>query len=139
MKLSQTAVYAIKVTLLLARTEPGVPIPSSQLARAGRMPKRYLLAILQRLAANDVLHATRGVMGGYFLSRPARNITLLDIVEACDELEDSKASPLRRLEANTRQRLAKTLENVSRAANAELQKVTVADLVRGQSRRGRRR
>jgi Rrf2 family protein len=138
MKLSRSSLYAINVTLQLARAAPGVPVSSSQLARAGRMPERFLLQVLRRLVEHDVLRSTRGTMGGYVLARRPQQITLFDVVGAVDHAAGSKSSTWRGLKKDARARLNQALQNVSRAANAELQKLTVADLGRPKGRRRRR-
>ena len=84
MKLSRTIAYAIHATLQLSSGERGVPIPCSQLATEGQMPERFLLQILRSLVTRGLLCSTRGVDGGYYLARPADQISLRDIVEAFD-------------------------------------------------------
>jgi Rrf2 family protein len=138
MQLSRSSEYAINVALQLARATPAVPISAAELARAGRMPERYLQHILRRLAKNGVLHVTRGVAGGYELARAPRQITLLNLVEAVEKSSNSKRSVTRGLGTDSRTRLTKALQSVSRSANDELQNVTVADLMRQKRRRNGR-
>jgi Rrf2 family protein len=128
-KVSRTIAYAIHATLQLGRGTPGVPIPCSQLAQDGRMPERFLLQILRSLVTHGLLHSTRGVEGGYCLARPPEQISLRDIVEAFDHPLQPSVPLLDGLPASVRQRLLKTLEQVSTAARQELQKLTVAELL----------
>jgi Rrf2 family protein len=130
MKLSRTIAYGVHATIHLARTAPGVPIPCSQLAREGRMPERFLVQILRCLVTRGVLKSTCGVAGGYYLSRSPAQITLRDIVEAFDNPLDFNLPALDCMPQEIRSRILVTLQSVAQAARAELQKLTVADLMR---------
>jgi Rrf2 family protein len=131
MKLSRTVAYAIHATLQLAGGEQGVPIPCSQLANEGRMPERFLLQILRSLVTRGLLCSTRGVDGGYYLARPAEQITLCDIVEAFDHRLDDDGSVLEALAPDVRKRILASLNGASAAAHNELSKLAIADLMRG--------
>jgi Rrf2 family protein len=84
MKLSSSNTYALHATLLLARSQPGIPIPCKQLASQGKLPERFLLQILRQLVKAKILRSTCGVAGGYVLARAPHQITLDDIVAASD-------------------------------------------------------
>jgi Rrf2 family protein len=84
MKFSHATFYGIAAMLHLAEANGQVPIPCSQIARAGNMPDRFLLQVLRTLVTRGLLHSTRGVDGGYYLARPAREISLREIVAAFD-------------------------------------------------------
>jgi Rrf2 family protein len=129
MKLSRTITYALQAALRLARAEPGVPIPCSQLAREDRLPERFLLQILRCLVTHGLLQSSRGVDGGYFLSRKPEQVTLLDIVEAFDNPLDPELPDLIGMSPAVRASILRTLHNVAHASRLELQKLTVAELV----------
>jgi Rrf2 family protein len=122
--------------LNLASAEPGVPVPCSELARAGNMPERFLLQILRSLVTQGLLRSTRGVVGGYCLSRPPAEITLGDVVDAFDYPLAPSAAALDALEPGVRERALRTLESAARLARHELQKLTVADLLRAELKHG---
>jgi Rrf2 family protein len=135
MKLSRTIAYAIHATLQLAGGERGVPIPCSQLATEGQMPERFLLQILRSLVTRGLLCSTRGVDGGYYLARPADQISLCDIVEAFDNPLSPVMPALDALAPDVRKRIMNSLNGASAAAHSELSKLTMADLMRS-SRNG---
>lgn len=82
MHLSRATQYAI---LSMAQLKPdGEPIPCSTLAKKGEMPPRFLLQVLRSLVNAGLLKATRGVAGGYRLAKPAKQITVAEIVEAIE-------------------------------------------------------
>src|SRR6185503_19047842 len=84
MKLSRTVAYAVRATLQLAQYSQGTPVPSSKLASEGHMPERFLLQILRNLVTHGILRSTRGVEGGYALTRPPEQISLLEVIEAIE-------------------------------------------------------
>ena len=49
------------------------------------IPLEYLLKLMKKLVSANVLKSKRGIGGGYCLARPAKEITLYDIIEAVDE------------------------------------------------------
>jgi Rrf2 family protein len=94
------------------------------------MPERFLLQILRCLVTHGVLDSTRGVDGGYCLARPPQDVTLRDIVEAFENPLDPNMPDLEGLERSVRERILGTLRCVSSAARRELEKLTLADLLR---------
>jgi len=80
--ISRTLGYALEATLQLAKLEGQGPIPCRLLAGTGGMPRRFLLQILRILVDRGVVRSTRGVIGGYTLTRAADKISLLELVEA---------------------------------------------------------
>ena len=129
MKISRTIAYAIHATLQLATGERGVPIPCSQLASEGKMPERFLLQILRSMVTHGLLCSTRGVDGGYYLARPAEQISLGDIVSAFDNPLSPTIPVLDALSPEVRKQILNTLDGASAAAHEELGKLTMADLL----------
>jgi Rrf2 family protein len=119
----------------LAESEENVPIPCSQLARGGKLPERFLLQVLRALVIHGLLHSSRGVDGGYYLARPASEITLCEIIEAFDNPLEPKLPEINGASPLTVERVLWTLRQASEAARAELDRLTVADLVRKGSER----
>lgn len=50
----------------------------------------YLCTVIRRLARGGILDSQRGFSGGYSLARPAKEISLRDVVEVLDEAEPSR-------------------------------------------------
>jgi Rrf2 family protein len=127
-KLSRTSGYAIQVMLQLAEMEPGVPISCSHLATADHMPERYLLEVLRELVAHGLLHSARGSEGGFALARPADQITLREVFEVFD----TPRLPFMPIIDGQTEVCAMVLDALQlgfNAAGAELQKLTIADLL----------
>jgi Rrf2 family protein len=84
MKLSATCCYALRALVYLAGVKENQPVTSHVVAQACGAPERFLLKILRPLVGARVLHSMKGPNGGYRLARPAKAITVLEIVEAVD-------------------------------------------------------
>jgi Rrf2 family protein len=129
MRLSRTIAYAIDATTRIAREDSMHPIPSSHLAREGELPERFLLQVLRNLVENGILRSTRGVDGGYALARPPNQISILQIVDAFENPLESDLPATHKTEFYSRTRILATLRQASLAARAELQRLTIADLI----------
>jgi len=130
MKMTHTIAYAIYAVLQLARESAGVPVSCTQLARVGQLPKRFLLQVLRRLVTRGVLQSTRGADGGYYLSRPADQITLRDVFEAFQKPSDLELPIIAGLPMTARTRVAKAMHDMVEAGRQELSRRTLADLIR---------
>lgn len=73
---------------------PDELVPTTVLADKTKVPPHYLAKVLQQLAAAKLIAGRRGVRGGYKLSKPAADITLLDVVRAVTELRRITSCPL---------------------------------------------
>ena len=78
--------YGILCTLFIAkRTCTGMDlVGASEVAQAHNIALDYAQQILQRLRKGNIIKSMRGSKGGYLLSRPAREISLLDIIRASE-------------------------------------------------------
>ena len=131
MKLSRTVLYALQTTLQLAWSDSEVPVPSSQLAAAGKMPERFLLHVLRHLVAEGILVSTRGVDGGYVLRRSLEGISLLEVIEAVDG-PLGWAIPLSEgMPADLKAKLAEALADVAAEARRELEAIKLSELMPG--------
>src|SRR5436309_14174053 len=84
MKLSRTACYAIHAVVYMATQGPDQIIIGHRAAKVLGIPEGFLLRILVALSRAHVLWSVKGPNGGYRLARPAREISLLDVVEAVE-------------------------------------------------------
>lgn len=128
MRMSRSTAYAVGAVLQLANAPPNLPIPCSKLAKLGEMPERFLLQILRNLVNHGILKSTRGVDGGYSLSRPAVEITLLQIFEATDGPLTPSLPPLDSLPTMSQEKLLSVLGEITSASCQRLAQVTLAEL-----------
>jgi len=136
MRMSRSTAYAIGAVLQLANAPPGVPVPCSKLAKVGEMPERFLLQILRTLVNHNILKSIRGVDGGYFLTRPTTEITLLQIFEATEGPLIASIPPLDALPTTSQARLQKVLGDISAAACQGLAKIKLSELLAVKTNKG---
>lgn len=128
MKLSRTSAYAVQAMICLAESDTSRPVPCSRLAQSGHMPERFLLQILRGLVTRGVLHSTRGVEGGYALTRPPQEITLLDIIEAVEGPLDAELPEGVQTSPEDAERLRKALGRVVQATKEQMSAIKLSDL-----------
>jgi Rrf2 family protein len=75
--------YAVRAMTELA-AQGGGPVKGEQLAAAQQIPPKFLEAILAQLRQAGLLQSRRGAEGGYWLARPAAEISIADIIRAAD-------------------------------------------------------
>src|ERR1700674_4446738 len=84
MKLTRASSYAIHAMMYMADQEHQRPVASHLIARARKIPERFLLKVLRPLVSARILLSLPGPNGGYHLARPANKISLLEVLEAVD-------------------------------------------------------
>ena len=83
MRLSARADYALRAAIELAASGGG-HVTADQLARSQAIPGKFLEAILTQLRRAGLVRSQRGPDGGFWLARPAGEISLADIIRAID-------------------------------------------------------
>jgi Rrf2 family cysteine metabolism transcriptional repressor len=90
MMFSTKAEYGVRVMVALAQRaaqstdgeEPVVPL--AEIAEHDGLPLAYLEHLVARLRKAGLIESRRGSRGGYMLARPAREITMAEVVEALE-------------------------------------------------------
>ena len=90
---SQTTEYALRAVVYLA-SQGGAAQTTQQIAEATRVPAGYLAKVMQGLSRADLVHSQRGLHGGFTLTRPAEELTVLDVIEAVDPIRRIRSCPL---------------------------------------------
>jgi Rrf2 family protein len=130
-RLTVRADYALRAAIELAAAEARVT--AEQLAQAQDIPSRFLETILTPLRRSNIVRSQRGPDGGFWLARPAAEISLADIIRAIDgqrlgpggerwengprsgSAEPLKSEPLERVRAALRANEQAVLEAVTLA------------------------
>lgn len=87
--LSNTSKYAIRAVIYLAlKNEDGAKIGIKQISKDLDIPMPFLGKILQSLAKHKLLSSTKGPNGGFGLGKNPYDISLMDIVEVIDGLDN---------------------------------------------------
>jgi Rrf2 family protein len=83
MRISARADYALRAAAELAAAEGG-PVKGDALAAAQAIPAKFLENILADLRHARLVRSQRGSDGGYWLARPAEEISLADVIRAVE-------------------------------------------------------
>ncbi|GAA4877727.1 Rrf2 family transcriptional regulator [Kitasatospora terrestris] len=94
MHISAKADYATRALVELA-CDTERPLTCEAIASSQEIPFRFLKSVVGDLRRAGLVRSQRGCEGGYWLGRPAADITLLDVVRAVDgELITLRGEPL---------------------------------------------
>jgi len=85
---SRSSEYAIRAFVHLAQVPEGRYAMVKQIAEQEGIPAHFLAKILQQLARKGLLKSSKGPTGGFCLRGPASDVSLVQIVEALDGLQD---------------------------------------------------
>lgn len=135
MQLTKGVEYGIEGILYLARRDRPEPLLIREISRATAIPETFLSKIFQRLASRGLIRSRRGFRGGFRLARPARRITLREIVEALQgPIEFHRC--LDHLRARGRQHrchLGRVFRDAQKKVAAVLEKTTLEDILQAAS------
>ena len=83
--ITKKAKYALKALLeLTASYETRKPVLIADLAKRGRIPKKFLELILLELKNKGILESRKGKGGGYLLAKPPASVMLGPILRIID-------------------------------------------------------
>jgi Rrf2 family protein len=138
MRLSEGVEWALHCCSVLGTLPDAVALPAARLAEFHDVPAAYLAKHLQALSAAGVVVSLAGRRGGYRLARPAREITVLDVVLAVDGADPAfRCSEIRQrgpsgVDADRYVRpcgIARVMWDAETAWRGTLRAVTIGDLV----------
>jgi Rrf2 family protein len=84
LELTKRADYAIRTVMALARTDADERLSVRRIAAEQKIPERFLPQVMGDLVRAGFVEGAIGRNGGYRLTRPAADLSLLDIVEAIE-------------------------------------------------------
>ena len=126
--------YALYAAMEMARAGANGQVTVTRVAERYGIPVSRLAKIFQQLVRSGVAVSTRGVRGGYGLTHPPSQVTVLDVIEAfesartthrCLIAEDGEAD----CHDFTLCRLRKLLDEVNETARCTYASVTLETLV----------
>ncbi|OYP33889.1 Rrf2 family transcriptional regulator [Rhodopirellula sp. MGV] len=126
--LSKTAEYALRSVVCLANRR-GEAASADKLAAETKVPRRYLTRVLQDLAAGGLVGSRPGPGGGYVLSKPIAEVTILDVVNLVDPIERIRQCPLGLKTHHTLCPLHAELDRAYAQAEQAFGNVTLEDLL----------
>ncbi len=83
MRVSAKTDYGVRALLELAVADNG-PVKGERLAQSQSIPLKFLENILTDLRHAGIVRAQRGAEGGYWLAKPAAEVTLGAVIRAVD-------------------------------------------------------
>ena len=85
MKLSSKTHYGLMACHILARNYPSNIVSASTLESHISVSGKYLEKIMRMLSSRNIVSASRGTNGGYFLTRSPKEITIGEVVRALED------------------------------------------------------
>lgn len=86
--LSKTAEYALRAIVYIALSDAqGLKAGIKEIAKELELPAHFMGKILQDLVRKGIIASMKGPGGGFFLHRPAHEISLLEVVNIIDGME----------------------------------------------------
>ena len=133
MRISAKADYAVRAAAELAAADEG-PVKGERLAEAQDIPLQFLEHILLELKHHGIVRARRGAKGGYWLARPADEVTIAEIVRAVEgPIAHVQSTPPEAIEyRGNAAHLQEVWIAVRASLRSVLEEVTLADLVSGE-------
>jgi Rrf2 family protein len=133
MRITAKVDYAVRSVVEIAAAGEG-PVKGERISQAQDIPLRFLENILAELRHAGLVRSQRGAEGGYWLARPAEEITLADVIRAVEgQLASVRSEPPEDLGF---QGSAEPLRDVWFALRANLravlEEVTLADVAAGE-------
>jgi Rrf2 family protein len=128
--LSMKAKYALRALTVLAKSKQDM-VQSKVIAKEAGVPIKFLENILQELKRNRLVESKRGVFGGYYLAKPAKEISVAELMriidgplapvrcaslsayQKCDDCKDERACTIRKTMKKVRDAMAEVLDNTS--------------------------
>ncbi len=129
MRVSCKVEYGLRALLDLALHARQGPVLSRDTAHRQGIPETYLNQLLLQMRRGGIVTSVRGPRGGHLLARPAREITMLEVVEALEGpivvLPEGVAAPA---SPETEAALGMLWDDVRTIMRGHLSKVTVQQL-----------
>lgn len=84
LSISSKSRYGIMAVMSLAGNYKLGLLQIKDIAANNNIPHQYLIQIFNQLGKADIIKSVRGKNGGYSLSRPPSEVTVLDIIEVLE-------------------------------------------------------
>jgi Rrf2 family protein len=131
MKLSARSRYATRLLLDLATHEADKPVRTALLSENTGITVQFIEQIIRPLKKANLIRSVRGAAGGHMLNKSPANISVGEIVRIMEgdiniaNCLDCETKCDRSVDCKTRN----VWERASRAMEAELNSITLADLI----------
>ena len=129
-RVSAKADYALRACIQLAAAEGEGHVKGERVAQAQEVPLKFLENILGDLRHAGLVRSQRGVDGGYWLARPADEITVAEVIRSVEgPIANVRGVGPEQVEyAGSAERLRDVWIAVRANLRAVLEQVTIADV-----------
>lgn len=131
---SKSSIYALLAVLEIAKRQASGDksgVQAGQIAQAFGLPAAYAAKVMSQLARSRILKSERGPRGGFRLLRSVDQVTLLDVIDAVNGLEDGYRDAIAgRAPKNIRRGLADVFRQAAAQTRQALGDITVGDFLR---------
>jgi Rrf2 family iron-sulfur cluster assembly transcriptional regulator len=139
MRLTTKGRFAVTAMIDLALRQHNGPVTLAGISQRQRISLSYLEQLFGKLRRHQLVESTRGPGGGYTLGRPAKDVTVADIIFAVDEpldatqcggkenCHDDQRCMTHDLWANLNAKMVEYLDSVNLADLVEQQKQRAAE------------
>jgi Rrf2 family protein len=131
-RVSAKADYALRAAIELAAAGDG-PVKGERIAQAQEIPLKFLENILLELRHAGIVRSQRGVEGGYWLARPAEEVSLAEVIRAVEgPIANVRGVGPQDVEyGGAAGRLREVWIAVRASLRSVLEETTIADVARG--------
>ncbi len=126
MKLQKNTSLALYSVLEFA-SAPDRHISAAEIADKHGVSPHHLAKVLAQLARSGIVASVRGVGGGYRFTGNARRLTLMDVIQMFEELDDPAATATA---TPVEQALGAVLAEIDANARATFSSITLATMLR---------
>jgi Rrf2 family protein len=132
-RVSAKADYALRAVIELAAAGDG-PVKGERIAQAQEIPLKFLENILLELRHAGIVRSQRGVEGGYWLARPAEEVSLAEVIRVVEgPIANVRGVGPQDVEyGGAAGRLREVWIAVRASLRSVLEETTIADLARGE-------
>ena len=136
MRLTTKGRFAVTAMIDLALRQHNGPVTLAGISQRQRISLSYLEQLFGKLRRHQLVESTRGPGGGYTLGRPAKDVTVADIIFAVDEpLDATQCGGKENCHDDQRCMTHDLWSNLNAKMVEYLDSVNLADLVEQQKQR----
>ena len=88
MTITKRSKYGLKALVYMA-CNPEKKFSVKEIAEREVIPKRYLEQIFSALKKEEIIVSIKGAQGGYLLARPAKEISVADVLRPLEDTQES--------------------------------------------------
>jgi Rrf2 family iron-sulfur cluster assembly transcriptional regulator len=140
MQITRSGEYGLRGLVFLSKQPTEKVTLVSEVSREQNIPETFLAKIFQRLSKAGILLSFRGANGGFKLKKPAREITMREIIEALEGPIALNRCLLKKGECRAEKNctLHPVWEEVQQRFLEILERTTIEDLANRKTRNGKK-